>query len=135
MGKSKPYCKKRILFKIILIKMHRFTLLLAQLSAVSLAWDWIDGGQGDLKHCYKSTYVLGIYICTSKKAFDEKKELCDHIASVTAQLLDNDEDGVPDDSAVHEVLTKGWSKWIMIVPEDMSDYSYFNMWDFSSSVT
>ena len=85
--------------------MNKFTLLLAQLSTVSLAWDWIDGGQGDLRHCYKSTYVLGIYICASKKAFDEKKELCDHVAGVTAQLLDEDEDGVADDTAIHNIMT------------------------------
>ena len=117
-------------------KMYLIAFILAQLSAVSLAWDWIDGGDGDLKGCYKSTSVLGVYVCTSKKAFDQKKALCDHVVHVLAQLLDEDEDGVADDKAVHDIMANSGKKWIMLVPKDENDLErYFDDVHFDNSQT
>ena len=104
----------------------RFATILALLSIGSYAWNWYtdpDNDSDGLGKCHRLTSVLGVYVCLSKKAYEDELEKCDHIASVLAQLLDENEDGVADDSSVINEMTSGSTqgKWTMIVTKDESD--------------
>ena len=106
----------------------QFATILALLSIGSYAWTWSspdDLASDGLGKCHRVTSVLGVYICLSKKAYEDELAKCDHIASVFAQLLDENEDGVADDASVLNKMTSGSTEgpWAMIVPVDESDDS------------
>lgn len=83
------------------MNLFSYILLLAPASA----WtpDWQDGGSGNSKltqYCHKHVNVFGITVCVTKKSWEASSAKADHVANVVAQYIDNDEDGVADDTAL-----------------------------------
>ena len=66
-------------------------------------------GCGDLVGCAKWTRVFGLVVCFSapaKAACATDSAKCDHIVNVYYQMLDNDGDGVVDDTTVYDEMKK-----------------------------
>ena len=59
-----------------------------------------------LKACNHYTQVFGMTICLSKTSYDDCQangmKVCNHMANVAAQWIDNDHDGKPDDPNLEE---------------------------------
>ena len=66
-------------------------------------------GCGDLVGCAMWTRVFGLVVCfsaPSKDACAVNSAKCDHIVNVYYQMLDNDGDGVVDDTTVYDEMKK-----------------------------
>ena len=61
-------------------------------------------------HLAKFVKVFGVYIIATESAPDEKVL---HAATLLAEWIDNDEDGVPDDTSAHNVLLEGGAFLVM----------------------
>jgi len=86
---------------------------------------WHDPPSG-WSSCGKVTTVFGVPICVSTAAWAASQTKCNHIAHVFYQLLDNNADGVPDDSIVHShMVSKGFLLW---VPSTKSDSTNAGNW-------
>ena len=102
---------------------------------------WVDGkvkwhtppsGWGS---CGSVTTVFGVPICVSKKGWAKvaNRAKANHVAHVFYQLLDNDADGVPDDSDfLNYMVNKGYLLW---VPDSESDSKKDGNWPSGVGVT
>jgi len=83
--------------------------------------------------CGKVTTVFGVPICVSTSAWAASPSKANHVAHVFYQLLDNDADGVPDDSSLHShMVSKGYLLW---VPSNESDSTNDGTWPSSVGQT
>jgi len=83
--------------------------------------------------CGKVTTVFGVPICASTAAWAASPSKANHIAHIFYQLLDNDADGVPDDSLLHShMVSKGYLLW---VPSTQSDSTNDGTWPSSVGQT
>ena len=83
-----------------------------------------DEGTGDWTMCGLVGKVFGVSVCLSPAAKDQCKDklsppsspmsLCDHVAHVLAQLLDNDADGKADDERLTKFMVA--NNYYLVVP-------------------
>jgi len=117
--------KMRLFFAFILTSLI-FQSALAQkcLKKVNFKIEAFGGIKGATKQGFKwQTNVFGIKIVATQKA----KSKLQHAAQVLAELLDNDNDGCPDDAKAYKALVKGYdqsgsgrfSKPILLITDTM----------------
>ena len=123
-------------------------LLAAAPGRAALTPTWIDGA-GWLSMCAKTTSVFGVHICVTPNAWATSTVKCNHVVNVVAQarvylpllylpdryfstepvvrvaqLLDNDGDGLVDDTAVVERMVR--DKYFLFVPSTEADSESFS---------
>ena len=89
-----------------------------------------DEGTGDWTMCGLVGKVFGVSVCLSPAAKDQCKDklsppsspmsLCDHVAHVLAQLLDNDADGKADDERLTKFMVA--NNYYLVVPSSEKDF-------------
>ena len=98
-------------------------LFVSLTSAVSPAW---TAGAGYLSDCARTTQVFGVPICVTQAAYNSGETAkINHIANVMAQLLDNDADGVVDDSAVvNKMVSDNYFLFVALSESDSESASF-----------
>lgn len=91
--------------------------------SVGASWEpnW-SKGTGGYKRCHRIARVFDVPVCVSKKAWTRSEAKCAHAVHVLAQLLDNDEDGVADDTQVlNRLKSKKMGMWITRDEKEMEE--------------
>ena len=96
-------------------------LLTTPLSAVTPTW---TAGSGKWSACERVTTVFGVTVCLSPNAWADGLTKNNHVVNIIYQLLDNDADGVVDDSSVVTYMVD--NDYYMIVAATEGDSESWN---------
>ena len=94
----------------------------------SPVWD-LPSPSGNLHQCARVTSVFGVRICVTNAAWASAPSKCDHVANVLAELLDNDEDGAPDDPTVlAEMISGGYGLFVTATENEVANPPSSGRW-------